>query len=736
MTSGRLYPVSSNFAKIPPMRRTDNILTSIGRPFFLIFVKLISLSLYLLLTTRGVFLLFRSKIPHLVILFIFSFSLFYYLILYKLPSPSSLANGPSKLTTQILDRNGKLLFKIYTDENRTLVKIDKLPRYVKNAFISIEDKDFYSHQGFSISGIFRALIRNINLKCLPLRSLGEGECSLEGGSTITQQLVKNALLSPERTITRKIKEIILAIGTEITYDKNTILEMYLNQVGFGGPAYGIQEASQQYFSTDAAKLSLSQAAFLAGLPKAPSKFSPFINPQLAINRQHDVLEAMLKTNSISKDEYLTAVDEKITLSSPTIDIRAPHFVMYVRDLLGDNFSENLVNLGGLKVTTTLDLDIQQFAEKTLNSQLEKISSLNVGNGAVIVTKPSTGEILAMVGSRNYFDVTHSGQVNLTTSLRQPGSSIKPINYALALEKGLSPNTIIKDEPVTFNIPGSSLWSPKNYDGQFHGNVTLRTALANSYNIPAILLLARNGVSEMVDLGIKMGITTWDQPKGRFGLSLTLGSVETKLTDLATVYGTFANGGLTIPLNPILKIEDNSGHILPFSPCPKDPNSCHPRQSIKPETAFIISDILSDNNARSSAFGYNSVLNISPLKAAVKTGTSNNLRDNWTVGYTPDYVVGTWVGNNDNTPMRNVASGITGASPVWAIIIKRLLNNSSNTAFNQPTSVIRVPICKYTGTLPCENCPTIYEFFIKGQEPTKSCIIPSPTPSNTQTPNIL
>lgn len=722
------------------MRRTDNILTHIGRPFFLAFVKLITTLLYLLVIVKRSLSLLRSRIPHLLILFILSFSLFYYFILYKLPSPSSLANGPSKLTTQILDRNGKLLFKIYTDENRTLVKINELPKYVKTAFISIEDKDFYSHQGFSISGIFRALIRNINVQCLPLRSpnrsLSEGGCSLEGGSTITQQLVKNALLSPERTIARKIKEIILAIGTEITYDKNTILEMYLNQVGFGGPAYGIQEASQQYFSTDAAKLSLSQAAFLAGLPKAPSKFSPFINPQLAINRQHAVLEAMLKTNSISKEEYLTTLDEKITLSSPTIDIRAPHFVMYVRELLGDNFSENLVNLGGLKVTTTLDLNIQQLAEKTLTSQLDKIKSLNVSNGAVIVTKPSTGEILAMVGSKNYFDITHSGQVNLTTSLRQPGSSIKPINYALALEKGLSANSIIKDEPVTFNIPGFSLWSPKNYDGHFHGNVTLRTALANSYNIPAILLLAKNGVSEMVDLGVKMGITTWDQPKSRFGLSLTLGSIETKLTDLATVYGTFANGGLTIPLNPILKIEDNSGRILSFSPCPKDPDSCHPRQSIKPETAFIISDILSDNVARSPAFGYNSVLNISPLKAAVKTGTSNNLRDNWTVGFTPDYVIGTWVGNNDNTPMRNVASGITGASPIWAIITKKLLGNSPNTPFNQPTSIIRVPICKLTGTLPCENCPTIYEFFIRGQEPTKSCVIPSPSPSNTQTPSIL
>lgn len=708
------------------MQRTvSKILSFVGKPFFLVFFGFFSLFLHLLL-------FFQHRFAYLIILIALTSSIFYYTILYKLPSPSSLANGPSKLTTQILDRNGKLLFKIYTDENRTLIKINDLPKYVKDAFVSIEDRDFYSHQGFSISGISRALFRNINLKC----QIPNAKCSIEGGSTITQQLVKNALLSPEQTIRRKIKEIILSVGTELTFDKNTILEMYLNQVGFGGPAYGIQEASQQYFSTDAAKISIAQAAFLAGLPKAPSKLSPFINPELALNRQKEVLEAMFKTGSINAQEYQKALDEKITLSSPTIDIRAPHFVMYVRNLLGDYYSENLVNLGGLKVTTTLDLNIQQQAERILKDELTKIGSLNVTNGAAIVTKPSTGEILAMVGSRNYFDIVHSGQVNLTTSLRQPGSSIKPLNYALALEKGLSPNTIIKDEPVTFNIPGSPLWTPKNYDGRFHGNVTLRTALANSYNIPAILLLARNGVSDMVDLGTKMGITTWDQPKSRFGLSLTLGSIETKLTDLVTVYGTFANGGLTIPLNPILKVEDTSGKTLSFSPCPEDPSLCTPRQTIKPETAFIISDILADNSARAAAFGYNSVLNISPLKAAVKTGTSNNLRDNWTVGYTPDFVVGTWVGNNDNTPMKNVASGVTGASPIWANLIKKLITTNSTTTFNQPTSVIRVPICKYTGTLPCEGCPTIYEFFIKGQQPTKSCSFPSPTPTPNSGPAIL
>ncbi|MEK7063899.1 MAG: PBP1A family penicillin-binding protein [Patescibacteria group bacterium] len=637
-----------------------------------------------------------------------AFSIYIYVQIFAdLPSPHTLTNRSQKLTTQILDRNGQLLYKIYRDENRTPIKLSSLPPYVKEAFLAIEDNGFYNHSGFSVTSVIRATYHNLTKQ------------KVEGGSTITQQLVKNALLSPEKTWQRKVKELILAIAVESIYDKDEILEMYLNEVGFGGPAYGIQEAAQQYFDVNARQLSIAQAAFLAGLPKAPSKYSPYINPGLAASRQNLVLSLMLKAGYLGEDQVTEAIDTKLVFAPPKIEINAPHFVMYVRDLLVDQYGEELISHGGLKVTTSLDLNLQKKAEIIITAELSRLTRLNVRNGALLITQPATGEILAMVGSANYFDLENDGQVNLTTSLRQPGSSIKVVNYALAFEKGDKPNTTIKDEPISFNIPGSGLWTPKNYDGRFHGTLTLRQALANSYNIPAVLLLAKNGVANMIALGEKMGITSWDEP-ARYGLSLTLGGAEVKMTDLATVYGTFANSGLTVPLNPILKIEDRQGRAVAFDPCLSG-LSCVSSPAISQETAFFVSDILSDNSARASAFGYRSVLNLSPFKAAVKTGTSNNLRDNWTIGYTPDYVVAAWVGNNDNSPMSQVASGVTGASPIWSKMMRELLENSpTNTAFATPASLVRLPICTLTGTLTCSGCPTIYEYFIKGREPKTAC----------------
>ena len=666
----------------------------------------------------------------LIILLSLGWSYYFYVqIFVGLPSPNNLTHRNQKLTTQILDRNGQLLFKIYQDENRTPIKLKSLPGYVSNAFLAIEDNGFYKHSGFSVSSVLRALYHNLSRQ------------KSEGGSTITQQLVKNALLTNEKTWQRKIKELILSVAVESIYDKDQILEMYLNEVGFGGPAYGIQEASRQYFDVDASSLSLAQAAFLAGLPKAPSKYSPFINPQAAIGRQNLVLNSMLKSGYIDQEAYQKALKTKLEFASSRIEIKAPHFVMYVRDLLVDQFGEELVSHGGLKVTTTLDLDLQTKAENVLNSELANLTRMNVSNGSVLITRPNDGEILAMVGSKNYFDLNNDGQVNLTTSLRQPGSSIKVINYALAFEKGDNPNTFIKDEPITFNLPGSSPWTPKNYDGHFHGTLTLRQTLANSYNIPAVLLLAKNGVNNMVALGQKMGITTWNDPS-RYGLSLTLGGAEVKMTDMAVVYGTLANNGVVIPLNPILNIEDSSGRKLSYDFC-LGKTFCNRGPVLKPETAFYLNDILSDNNARSSAFGYHSVLNLEPLKAAVKTGTSNDLRDNWTIGYTPDYVVATWVGNNDNSPMNKVASGITGASPIWSKIMSDLiLKNPNNTAFSIPNNMVRLPICVYTGNITCAGCPTRYEYFEKGREPKTTCnpdeiqkiieqkALITPTPANT------
>ena len=590
-----------------------------------------------------------------------------------MPNPNILADFPSKLSTKILDRHGNLLYQIYKDENRTVISINDLPDHVKNAFLAAEDKDFYRHHGFSISGLARAFYKNL---------LNQ---SVEGGSTITQQLVKNTLLTNEKTISRKIKELILSIEVELLYSKDKIFETYLNQVGFGGPAYGIQEAAQQYFNVDAKYLSISQSAFLAGLTQAPTKYSPFgENLQLGLERQKIVLSQMFKNSFLTEQEHLQATKENIIFRSAKNEIVAPHFVMYVRNQLIEQLGENVVNQGGLTVYTTLDQEIQRQAQQIVKGELQNLAKLHVTNGSALITNPKTGEILAMVGSKDYFNLNEDGQVNLTTSLRQPGSSIKPLNYALAFEKGKKPTDTIEDKPIFVVYPSKETWSPKNYDNKFHGVVTLKQALANSYNIPSVLLLKENGLKDFANFAKKLGITTWNDPE-RFGLSMGLGSLEVKMTELATAYSSFANEGIVTPLVSIKEVISNNSNLSYLSKCHLDQNTssvkttvfaeednCLARRVISQNTAKQITDILSDNQARSPAFGSNSVLNIKGHKIAVKTGTSNNLKDNWTIGYNSDFLVATWVGNNDSKPMSNVASGITGASPIWSKIFVSLL----------------------------------------------------------------
>ncbi len=678
----------------------------------------------------------------------FTFVCFVYVkFFYDLPDPKKLVDYPSKLTTQILDRNGNLLYKIYKDENRTLVTLDSLPIYVKNAFLAAEDKDFYRHKGFSFSGTIRALYKNIV------------DSKTEGGSTITQQLVKNTLLSNEKTLTRKIKELILSVKVEYLFDKNKIFEMYLNQVGFGGPAYGIQEASRQYFNIDAKDLDLPQAAFLAGLPQAPSKYSPFGDqPELAKERQKFVLEQMFKLDFIDEKEYQKAISHVLVFNSAKIEINAPHFVMYIKDILTKELGENIVNQGGLIVTTTLDLNLQEKVQKIVTSEVAGLKKYLVTNGSALVTNPKTGEILAMVGSKDYFNLNQDGQVNLTLALRQPGSSIKPLNYALAFENGYGPGSVIEDKPISFNLPGQQPWTPKNYDGKFHGLITLRQALGSSYNIPSVILLSKNGIQNFVALANKMGITSWNDP-GRFGLSMALGSLEVRMIDMATAYSTFANLGITTPLNPLISIQKSNGEKIFISSCPQktklniqnslvraEDDNCSPHRTISATAAYLISDILSDNNARTPAFGSNSILNIKNAKVSVKTGTSNDLRDNWTLGYTGNFLVSTWVGNNDNTPMSRIASGITGASPIWAKIVNLILEKTPQDSQNNstPVELIKISICTLTGTLPCDGCPTKYEYFKKGTEPKTTCdpvkikeiLNPTPTPSTNLFPQIL
>lgn len=627
----------------------------------------------------------------------------------QLPSPSQIENYRAGLSTHLYSRDGKLLYEIYREENRTPVKLSLLPQYVKQATISIEDKDFYNHKGVSLfGGVLRALKENL-LKP-----------KLQGGSTITQQLVKSALLTPERTITRKVKEIILALLVERRYSKEQILEMYLNQVPYGGTAWGIEEASRMYLNKSATKLTLAEAALLAGLPQAPSLYSPYANPKAAKARQLQVLSQMLEEGYINREQYEKAKSAKLNVQAPKSQIKAPHFVFYVKQLLEQEYGEKTVQEGGLRVYTTLDYSIQKAAENILKEELDKLESYNVGNGAILVTRPSTGEILAMVGSRNFFEGTY-GAYNVTTALRQPGSSIKPLTYTLALKNGMTAGSILVDAPTAFGVPGSEIYRPVNYDGQFHGNVPVRYALANSYNIPAVKALESVGVSNFINFAKNLGIQNWQADPSRYGLSLTLGGGEVTMLELATAFGTLRNLGARVDLNPVNKIENTSGRIL-F-------NNDHTAQRVLgEEEPFIISDILSDNLARTPAFGANSPLNFGNGLVSVKTGTTDEKKDNWTIGFTRptlssqygDVLVAVWVGNNDNTPMNpNLASGITGAAPIWRRVMERLVDQAFLKESLYTPSQIEKKIC-YFGRV---------EYFVAGTSDKINCfgyqITPSP-----------
>ncbi len=623
-----------------------------------------------------------------------------YLMVKSLPSPRSIGKVNYPLSTHIYDRNGKILYEFYRDQNRTPIKLTELKPYVYQASIAIEDKDFFTHNGVSpIGGIARALKEFAITK------------KLQGGSTITQQLVKTALLSPERTVERKVKEIVLALWTERLYSKDKILELYLNQVAYGGSSYGIEEASKSYFGKSAKNLSLSEAALLAGLPQAPSIYSPFANPKLALGRRNEVLKQMLEQSYITKEQYDNAKSEPLPNFSSVTSINAPHFVFYVKGELEKKFGIRMVEEGGLRVNTTLDLAIQEEVQNILQEEIAKVANLNVTNGAVVVTRPTTGEIVAMVGSVDYFD-TPSGAFNVTTALRQPGSSIKPLTYSLALERGMTAATGIDDTPAVFKISDTESYRPVNYDGRFHGRVTLRSALANSYNIPAVRTLNQMGVNSFIEHSRRMGISTWNDPS-RYGLSLTLGGGEVTMLDMARAYGTFANLGSRVDLDPFKTVTSLDSDKLYEHQTRKLP-------VLSEGTSYVITDILSDNIARQGAFGAGSLLEIPGYKVAVKTGTTDSKKDNWTIGYTPEFLVTVWVGNNDNSPMNPaLASGVTGAAPIWNRVMTMLLTNYStqNSWFNKPDSVVGKPC--FGGKV---------EYFLPGTENTVNC-----RPFNTPTP---
>lgn len=629
----------------------------------------------------------------------------------QLPAPGKLIEAQSNQSSGIYDRNGELLYSVYLDQNRIYVNLKDIPKYLSQGTIAIEDKNFYQNKGFSITGYIRGLLIDPILRR-----------RVSGGSTITQQLVKNVLLTSERTLPRKVKELMLAIQVDSKYSKEQILEMYLNDVPYGGTAIGVQAASQIYFNKDVKDLNLAESAFLAGLPQGPSLYSPFFGNKYYLGRTKEVLSQMENQGYITKKQAEDAYKEieKKEFAQSNTGIKAPHFVFYVKQQLVKQFGEAAVESGGLRVKTTLDYKIEKEAEKIVKEEIDRVKSLRVGNGSAMVTVPKTGEILAMVGSRDYFDTKNDGNFNATTSYRQPGSSLKPITYATAFTRGYTPSTLLMDTQTNFKTSDSEKdYIPVNYDGKFRGPVQVRFALGNSFNIPAVKMLAQVGVKNAMQKAYEMGIGNWQPTEDNLrnvGYSLVLGGRDVRLIDEMEAYGVFANGGQKQPLVSILEVKDSKGNIL------YKYNAPTPQRVFSEEVSFLISHILLDNNARSEEFGlYSKLVVAGHPSVSVKTGTTNDIRDNWTVGYTPSFAVGVWVGNNDNSPMGKVASGITGAAPIWNRIISFVLKDKKDEPLQKPDNVIAMQIDAYGGGLPVLGRQTRSEYFIKGTEPTS----PSP-----------
>ena len=599
------------------------------------------------------------------------FFVFFPVIVYRwfkeLPAPDSLVLEANKKSTVILDRNGKLLYEIYVDRNYNPVKLNEVPDFVIKATLAAEDDKFYEHYGIRVDSVIRAVKNNLTKKN-----------SLQGGSTITQQLVKNVLLTPERTFSRKIKEAVLAILVEAKYSKNEILEMYLNNTPYGGTSWGIQSASKKYFNKDVWELSLAEASLLAGLPTAPTSYSPMNDMSLSKERQKYVLDRMLELGYINKEEMEEAYSEEFVFASQDGYIRAPHFVDFIRKDLEKKYGKRYVETEGLTVTTTLDLDLHDKAQAIVSEEVNKNSYLGFSNGAAVVMDVKNSEVLAYVGSIDYFKESW-GAYDVVTALRQPGSSIKPVTYALALSGSYTPASIIDDSPITYRFSGSPDYTPVNYDGNYHGKVSLRQALANSYNIPAVKVAKSVGIDNIVLKGREMGLTNW-VVDGSYGLSITLGGKEVRLLDHTNLFGTLARKGIYKEPKYYISIKDSRGYDVYF-------DKREEKQVLSPEVSYLLWHILSDYYARLPAFGVNNFLSIPGHRVAVKTGTTNNIKDNWTLGYTPSYVVGVWVGNNDGSPMRqNLASGLTGAAPIWNKIMTEVLKDQPKEDYQMPQNV--------------------------------------------------
>jgi 1A family penicillin-binding protein len=625
------------------------------------------------------------------------------LIVLSLPSPEKIIRTQG-YSTKILDRNGKLLYDVYANQNRVQVPLIDMPTYLKQATIAIEDKNFYKHAGFDPLGMLRGFLK--------LFTTGRAE----GGSTLTQQLVKNVLFSNDRTLIRKVKELVLALQIEKKYSKDQILELYLNEVPYGGTSWGVGAASEVYFGKNVKDLDLIESAILAGFPQSPSAYSPYSStPKAYIQRTNDVLRRMQEDGYITRDQEKSAVAllPEFQFKPRGSTFKAPHFVQYVQKILESRYGQASTEQGGLTVTTTLDLDLQEKAQEIVANEIAKLENQHITNGAAIVINPETGEILAMVGSKDFDAEDYDGQVNVTLSQRQPGSSFKPFTYVTAFKKGFTPATFLMDVPTSF--PGGANnpdYNPVNYDGKYVGPIQVRYALGNSRNIPAVKMLAMVGIKNVLETATDLGITTLpptQETLNRVGLSLTLGGGEVRLIDMAVAYSAFVNKGYRVNPVSILKVTDIKGKVLENNRPQKG------SRVLSEEQAFLVNSILSDNDARKDTFGSNSLINLPDVMA--KTGTTNDKRDNWTIGGNANAMVGVWVGNNDNTPMLNVASGVSGASPIWRSIIGQVLKNMPATTFTAPSGISQVPVDVLSGYGAHDNFPSRNEFFIKGTEPT-------------------
>lgn len=624
--------------------------------------------------------------------------LFVVLIILGGISSYQIGNYKPPLSSVITDRDGSVLRYIYSDEHRIWLENEEIPQHLKDATIAMEDHRFFEHAGIDLISIARASRSNIV------------DNKIQGGSTITQQYVKNSVLTPKQTFVRKFQELYLSLYLEKVKSKDEILQGYLNEVSYGGIYHGVETASRYYFGKSAKDISIAEAATLASLTKAPTRLTNTKNKEELRQRQLAVLEKMAEYGYLTQEEMTAASQEEVELQSNTPVILAPHFTQLVLKQLSKEYSQEELDTRGLNIKTSLDLQLQERVQEIVTANIDKYINYNVSNGAALVLKPETGEILAWIGSKNFSSTDIDGQFDVLLARRQPGSTLKPFLYSLALEEGYTAGTIINDEKTVFDT-SEGPYSPVNYDSKYRGAVSIRQSLANSYNVPATRMVAVLEVSSFVKFLEKLSIDNINHQQ--VGISLALGGYEMRPIDLATAYGVLANQGELVEPTFILKIIKRNDQEDVFK-------SKLPNQVVDPAVAYIINDILADNPARSSAFGINSLLHVPGKQIAVKTGTSNEKRDNWAIGYTPEYVTVAWVGNNNNSPMITAASGLTGATPIWREIQEELMKRTELSWDERPNSVVVADYDAVTGGKFCDSGKPRTELFVDGTVPSE-CI---------------